>query len=308
MLVHLTPGELNDLSTTDVCSLGASPQTKNGSSTMATLYDTMIEINGVSYGIAAIDVGNSRVKIHHDDVFLSFPYDKEWKKNVQHHFRDHVQKRYIIGLSSVNHKQTTAIVKVLQRITSHQVVNAHTLLMRNESLLSLSKIENAGIDRMLGAIGAMTKAKPPVLTVDCGTAVTVNAVSVDRQFLGGVIFAGLNTQLFGLSKQTAAIQELRYTPATDIIGVNTTQCLMSGVTNSVVGGICQTIASFTAILGKDKPTIVVTGGEASMLLDRLVAAGLAINHEPHLVTDGILSLVANASHVDIHDSVIKKIT
>ncbi|MBM4179051.1 MAG: type III pantothenate kinase [Ignavibacteria bacterium] len=275
---------------------------------MATLYDTMIEINSVSYGIAAIDVGNSRVKIHHDDVFLSFPYDKEWKKNVQHHFRDHVQKRYIIGLSSVNHKQTTAIVKVLQRITGHQVVNAHTLLMRNESLLSLSKIENAGIDRMLGAIGAIAKFTPPVVTIDCGTAVTVNAVSTDRQFLGGVIFAGLNTQLFGLSKQTVAIQEMRYTPATEVVGVNTTQCLMSGVTNSVVGGICQTINSYTQVFGKAKPTVVLTGGEAPMLIDRLTTADLNIHHEPHLVTDGILSLVANATHVDIHDSVIKKIT
>ena len=144
---------------------------------MATLCDTKIELNGVEYGIAGIDVGNSRVKIHHDDVFLSFPYDKEWKKNVQHHFRDHVSRRYLIGLSSVNPKQTTAIVKVLQRIPGHLVINAHSLLMRNDQLLSLGKVENAGIDRMLGAIGAMTKAQPPIITVDCGTAVTVNLVS-----------------------------------------------------------------------------------------------------------------------------------
>ena len=275
---------------------------------MATLYDTSIEINGVSYGIAAIDVGNSRVKIHHDDVFLSFPYDKEWKKNVQHHFRDHVQKRYIIGLSSVNHKQTTAIVKVLQRITSHLVVNAHTLLMRNESLLSLSHIENAGIDRMLGAIGAMTKYAPPLITVDCGTAVTVNAVSLDRQFLGGVIFAGLSTQLFGLSKQTAAIQEMKFSPATAPVGVNTTQCLMAGVTYSVAGGIQHAIEVFAKDLKFKNPAIVLTGGEAVSIAEYLLGRGMKLQQEPHLVTDGILSLVANASEIDIHDSVIKKIT
>lgn len=275
---------------------------------MATLYDTSIEINGVTYGIAAIDVGNSRVKIHHDDVFLSFPYDKEWKKNVQHHFRDHVQKRYIIGLSSVNHKQTTAIVKVLQRITSHLVVNAHTLLMRNDSLLSLTHIENAGIDRMLGAIGAMTKVQAPLITVDCGTAVTVNAVSKDRHFLGGVIFAGLGTQLFGLSKQTAAIQEMKFAPPTEPIGINTTQCLMAGVLYSVAGGIEQAITAFSQHLKVKSPTVVLTGGEATCVHDYLTKNGFKVHLEPHLVTDGILSLVANASHVDIHDSVIKKIT
>jgi pantothenate kinase type III len=275
---------------------------------MATLYDTSIEINGVTYGIAAIDVGNSRVKIHHDDVFLSFPYDKEWKKNVQHHFRDHVQKRYIIGLSSVNHKQTTAIVKVLQRITSHLVVNAHTLLMRNESLLSLSHIENAGIDRMLGAIGAMTKYAPPLITVDCGTAVTVNAISQDRHFLGGVIFAGLSTQLFGLSKQTAAIQEMKFSPATTFVGVNTTQCLMAGVTYSVAGGIQQAVDLFAKQLQFKDPLVILTGGEAASIVEFLQSRGMKTHQEPHLVTDGILSLVANATEVDLHDSVIKKIT
>jgi len=275
---------------------------------MATLYDTSIEINGVTYGIAAIDVGNSRVKIHHDDVFLSFPYDKEWKKNVQHHFRDHVQKRYIIGLSSVNHKQTTAIVKVLQRITSHLVVNAHTLLMRNESLLSLSHIENAGIDRMLGAIGAMTKYAPPLITVDCGTAVTVNAISQDRHFLGGVIFAGLSTQLFGLSKQTAAIQEMKFSPATTFVGVNTTQCLMAGVTYSVAGGIQQAADLFAKQLQFKDPLVILTGGEAASIVEFLQSRGMKTHQEPHLVTDGILSLVANATEVDLHDSVIKKIT
>lgn len=275
---------------------------------MAILYDTSIEINGVTYGIAAIDVGNSRVKIHHDDVFLSFPYDKEWKKNVQHHFRDHVEKRYIIGLSSVNHKQTTAIVKVLQRITGHLVVNAHTLLMRNDSLLSLSHIENAGIDRMLGAIGAMTKVAPPLITIDCGTAVTVNAVSKERHFLGGVIFAGLSTQLFGLSKQTAAIQEMRFAPPTESIGINTTQCLMAGVLYSVAGGIDHAVTTFAKQLKIKNPTVVLTGGEAAPVHTYLEQQGVKLLHEPHLVTDGILSLVANASHVDIHDSVIKKIT
>lgn len=275
---------------------------------MATLYDTSIEINGVTYGIAAIDVGNSRVKIHHDDVFLSFPYDKEWKKNVQHHFRDHVQKRYIIGLSSVNHKQTTAIVKVLQRIPGHLVVNTHTLLMRNDSLLSLTQIENAGIDRMLGAIGAMTKVSAPLITVDCGTAVTVNAVSDDRHFLGGVIFAGLSTQLYGLSKQTAAIQEMKFAPPTERIGINTTQCLMAGVLYSVAGGIEQAITAFAQHLSVKAPNVVLTGGEATCVYEYLTKSGFKVQHEPHLVTDGILSLVAHASHVDIHDSVIKKIT
>jgi len=274
---------------------------------MATVFDTSIELNNVTYGIAAIDVGNSRVKIHHDDVHLSFPYDKEWKKNVQLHFRDNVSKRYLIGLSSVNHKQTTAIVKVLQRILGHHVLNVHTLLMRNVGELSLEHIENAGIDRMLGTIGALGYAKPPLITVDCGTAVTVNAVSADRHFLGGIIFAGFSTQLFGLAKQTAAISEMTYTPPTESIGINTAQCLMAGITYSVVGGVQRAIESFTNTLGETSVPIVVTGGESKPVVDGLTSMGMNVIHQPHIVTEGILTLLSKATRENLQDSIIGKI-
>lgn len=274
---------------------------------MATLYDTKIELNGVEYAIAGIDVGNSRVKIHHNDVSLSIPYDKDWKKNVQHHFRDHVDRRYLIGLSSVNPKQTTAIIKVLQRIPGHLVLNIHSLLMRNEALLSLGKVENAGIDRMLGTIGAMTRVKPPLITVDCGTAVTVNAVSRDCYFLGGVIFAGLSTQLIGLAKQTAAIPEAKYTPPTTDIGVNTMQCLMAGVTASVVGGVQRTIRQIMTNELKTTVPIVVSGGESQQVLDSLQQDGMQVTYHQHMVTDGILALLSVATLVDLQDSIIGKI-
>ncbi len=275
---------------------------------MATLYDTTIELNSVQYGISGVDVGNSRVKIHHDDVYLSFPYDKDWKKNVQHHFRDHVGKRYLIGLSSVNPKQTTAIVKVLQRILGHLVINAHQLLMRNDSLLKLGSVENAGIDRMLGAIGGMHEQRPPLITIDCGTAVTINAVSEDRLFLGGLIFAGINTQLFGLFKQAAGIPELSFVSPAVTVGANTQDSLMAGIVASVVGGIIKGVHNIQKqhFGGKDVP-VVVTGGEGQLVIDELKSNGLNATYMPRLVTTGILTLLAHARLLDIQDGVIEKI-
>ncbi|MDZ4745946.1 MAG: type III pantothenate kinase [bacterium] len=275
---------------------------------MATLYDTKIELNGLEYGICGIDVGNSRVKIHHDEEFLSFPYDKEWKKNVQHHFRDHTVRRYLIGLSSVNPKQTTAIVKVLQRIPGHMVLNAHSLLMRNEKLVSFGNVENAGIDRLLGVIGAMHHTRPPLITIDCGTAITINVVSADKVFLGGAIFAGLSTQLFGLSKQTAAIPELKYSEPSSVIGQNTKDSLMSGVTASAVGGVANIIRNVqkSTFNGKAVP-VLLTGGESEHLIEPLNQEGITTETHPHMVTEGILALMANAARIDIQDSVIGKI-
>jgi len=275
---------------------------------MVTLYDTKIDLNNVEYGICGIDVGNSRVKIHHDDVFISLPYDKEWKKNVQHHFRDHVSRKYLIGLSSVNPKQTTAIVKVLQRVLGHLVINAHSLMMRNDALLEFGAVENAGIDRLLGTIGAMQRTEPPLITIDCGTAVTINAVSREREFIGGAIFAGISTQLFGLAKQTAGIPEMSYTPPSDVIGMNTRESLMSGVTASVIGGAVNVVKAVQRerFAGADVK-VIVTGGEGMHLLDGLKAHGINAEYYQHLVTDGILTLMANASRVNVQDTIIEKI-
>lgn len=275
---------------------------------MATLYDTMIEINNVEYGISGIDVGNSRVKLHHDDVRLSFPYDKEWKKNVQHHYRDHVDKRYIIGLSSVNPKQTTAIVKVLQRINGHHVVSIHHLMMLNRELLKMGNVESAGVDRLLGAIGAMGIVDPPLITVDCGTAITVNAVNADRQFLGGVIFAGIGTQLFGLYKQTAGIPESTFEPSTEALGVNTQDSLMAGICASAVGGAAHAIRNIqkTHFSGKDVP-VIVTGGEGEFVMKGLQAQNFNVLYNPRIVTDGVMKLLAGSNVIDIQDAIIEKI-
>jgi type III pantothenate kinase len=181
--------------------------------------------------------------------------------------------------------------------------------MRNEALLSLGKVENAGIDRMLGTIGAMTKVKPPLITVDCGTAVTVNAVDSEHHFLGGVIFAGISTQLFGLSKQTAAIPETKYVPPSTPIGVNTFECLMAGVTSSVTGGIVRTIESFTKdVLRSSGIPIVITGGESQGVALALKEEGYDVTYHQHMVTDGILSLLAAAPRNDLQDAIIGKIT
>lgn len=275
---------------------------------MATLYDTKIDLNGVEYGIAGIDVGNSRVKIHHDDVSLSFPYDKEWKKNVQHHFRDHTTRRYLIGLSSVNPKQTTAIVKVLQRCLGHLVINVHSLLMRNDNLLKFGDVENAGIDRLLGSIGAMMHVQPPLITVDCGTAVTINAVSKDRVFQGGVIFAGLSTQLFGLSKQTAGIPDMKFVPVEGDIGNNTEHSVMAGVTASVAGGIAYVVHHYVSANDQQPPLPVITsGGESTHIIEALKKDGINATFHKHMVTDGILTLLANARSNDLQDSIIGKI-
>jgi type III pantothenate kinase len=150
--------------------------------------------------------------------------------------------------------------------------------------------------------------EPPIITVDCGTAVTINAVSEDRLFLGGLIFAGINTQLFGLFKQAAGIPELSFVSPTVTVGANTQDSLMAGIVASVVGGIMKGVENIQKehFGGRSIP-VIVTGGEGPLIVDELKANGLNARYEQQLVTTGILRLIASARGVDLQDGIIEKI-
>lgn len=276
---------------------------------MEKLFNTEIKLNGLDYRIAAIDVGNSRLKVHHDDVYIPLVYDREWKRALLLHFRDETQHRYLIGVASVNPRQTKAVIRVVQRCPGHMVLNMHILMMRNEKLLSFGRVENAGMDRLMGILGALQLVKPPLITIDCGTAVTVNAVSKNRVFQGGRIFAGLGTQLVGLHRSTSSIPEMNYEAAEGNVGINTHEAVMSGILGSVTGGILDSLAAFRKGLFKDKDVpVIVTGGESGVIGQALIAAGIKIKQDPHLVTRGILSLIAESRADDLQDSVMSKVT
>jgi len=161
---------------------------------------------------------------------------------------------------------------------------------------------------LLGAIGALSSATPPLITVDCGTAITVNAISADRTFLGGVIFAGLSTQLFGLFKQTSGVPEYQYQEPTTVLGSGTREAVMAGVTASAVGGVSQAIAAIRRQYFADAvPHVVVSGGEGSHLMKGLEANGIAATYNPHIVTHGAMQLLAEADTIAINDAIIEKI-
>jgi pantothenate kinase type III len=101
---------------------------------------------------------------------------------------------------------------------------------------------------------------------------------------------------------------MKYTPPTTHIGVNTVQCLMAGITASVVGGVQQTIDAFVAKTFKKKSApIVVSGGESQQVVDALSDRGYNVIYHQHMVTDGILVLLAGAKNVDLQDAIIGKI-
>lgn len=138
-----------------------------------------------------------------------------------------------------------------------------------------------GVDRWMGLIAARRRTREPVLVVSLGTAMTVDALSADGVFLGGLIIPGRGLMQQSLrhgTAQVAAVEgEWQAFPHT------TADAVQSGIIAAMSGAIHMQYVRFAEVCGC-MPQCLVTGGDAAMLLPHL---NLPAEHVPFLVLEGI---------------------
>lgn len=146
-----------------------------------------------------------------------------------------------------------------------------------------------GSDRFVALVGAK-KLFPNqyCIVVDCGTAVTVDALTSDGVFCGGVIIPGL--QLWGDSLTSRAKQLDAHEPdRPSVLAKDTAQAIGSGSLYGLVGaveGLCQRIESqLRTTYGGDISVVrLLCGGDAHVIAKH---SRLTFELEPHLVLLGL---------------------
>lgn len=140
-----------------------------------------------------------------------------------------------------------------------------------------------GPDRLASAVGAVRRLGAPVIVASLGTATVLDAVSANREFLGGAIAAGIETGLVALSEKTAALHRIVLTGAAHAIGHNTEQCLRSGAVLGAAAMIEGLVARLRGTVGEAAP-VALTGGHAAMVSEYLMVEHRLL---PNLTLDGI---------------------
>ena len=150
-----------------------------------------------------------------------------------------------------------------------------------------------GTDRWAALIGAH-RAEPDrcaKVVVMAGTALTVDALSADGKFLGGIIVPGLGVMRQALHLRTAQL------PAEmgqfDAFPTNTINAIASGAIDACVGAISRMLARLSALDNNAATPIVIASGGALALLAPHAPFPLTI-HE-NLVLEGLLH-IALESH------------
>lgn len=144
-----------------------------------------------------------------------------------------------------------------------------------------------GADRWAGLIGAWKlhdRQGRACVVVNAGTTMTVDALSGDGVFLGGVIVPGLDLMRQSLDSGTAQLSMRQgafyYFPD------NTADAIMSGAINALAGAIDR-MRGYMEETGQGAPLVVLSGGAAALIQPRLnVSVALVDN----LVLEGLLEI------------------
>jgi type III pantothenate kinase len=121
-----------------------------------------------------------------------------------------------------------------------------------------------GPDRLVNAVAGYERAGGACVVVDFGTAVTHDVVSAAGEYLGGVIFPGVEISLEALSERAAALPKIDLTPPRALIGKSTVDAIRSGVLYGFAGMVDGIIGRLHAELGSFRT--LATGGLAGAVV------------------------------------------
>jgi len=225
--------------------------------------------------ILAIDIGNSTVGAYaYDEVknvvieSTKMPTEKFWSISEymlllddtdleKYHYDAAIISSVVPALTDVLAEAVRRLIKGMDPI----IIKAHdTTLLK----LCVDEPEKVGTDRIVDATWAAAKYPLPAVTVDMGTATTINIIDENKNFLGGMIAPGVVTSLRALVNNAAQLPEIPLEAPKDIIGKNTLGCMQSGAVVGAASMVDGMVSRIEKQLGK-RVTLLMTGGLAGVV-------------------------------------------
>lgn len=156
---------------------------------------------------------------------------------------------------------------------------------------SYTQPRRMGVDRWVAMVAAWTEVGSACLVVDAGTATTIDAIDDEGRHLGGQIIPGVAVMQNALSSTSSDIPPVRPAPgrgAADLgmFGRNTAAAVRAGAQNAVAGAVDRAIGTLQS--NAYDPTVILTGGDASRILNALSETPL---HRPQLVLRGLAHML-----------------
>lgn len=150
----------------------------------------------------------------------------------------------------------------------HQITGQHLLVIRDQVALPMSvdvtNSRTVGVDRVCAAAAAHDHLRRACVVADFGTAITIDCVSDDGVFMGGVILPGLRLSALSLQEHTAALPMVEIIAPTNPWGRDTREAINNGIFFGAIGVLREVVERYATEMGK-WPELVLTGGAAELI-------------------------------------------
>ena len=240
-----------------------------------------------------IDVGNTNLNwgLHDGDAIT------ETGLLAMNQFDDSGLSNIRTGNTSIQHVAAAtvsndALTKKLCALTETRFGVKLELVATQSEFLGVSCAyedpQQLGVDRWAAIVAAWNQNRKPVVIVDCGTAITVDAVDASGKHLGGWIAPGLSLMQRNLVQNTsrvpAATGAFKIGPAT-----GTADAVFSGSVLAAAGFIDNALVKLQSF--GNQFDCIITGGDAMFLQQHLAAD---FDHQQHLVLEGVKLLAGES--------------
>ncbi len=253
--------------------------------------------------IVVADVGNSSIKYLPGLLQGDGPFQPGWNdcRSIQPELLDRNPAPLLEFpahwfVSSVNDRH---LARLRDHCEADNIAPSWTVVQHADIPLDINVDQplSVGVDRLLAALAAhrLFGQSADTVVIDCGTALTIDLVTREGVYEGGVIMAGPQTSLRALSDMTAALPDFsaeRIELPQQVIGKSTRQAMLSGAYYVGLGALRETVSAIERSR-ETKPVVVGTGGGMGPWRDALPDDWLQVKD---LVLDGISMVAARIIH------------
>ena len=144
--------------------------------------------------------------------------------------------------------------------------------------------ERLGSDRWANLLAVHAHYDGPAVVIDCGTAITIDAIDAEGTHLGGLIVPGMDLMSTALAEAAPGVQlQEQDNQEVSLLGRSTEAAVSGGVLYAAVSLIDRVSLDLRTELG-NATTILLTGGDARRILPLLSSKP---DYDPDLVLKGL---------------------
>lgn len=209
-----------------------------------------------------IDVGNSSIKVAYQ-VGMKWQKPDRYKPDnaadLLNWINSRARKFELIVIISVVDEVTKALVENMET-EKYRVLGINDI---PDDLLDYETSETLGIDRFFACYGAVAHTNKASVVIDSGTACTIDYMSQDYVYRGGVIMPGISTVESAMKKHAPALPSVPRTLPTGWPGKSTKTSLQWGIAGAYRDSIHASLRRYEEQFGDFD--LVLTGGDADWI-------------------------------------------